>query len=81
MLQPTASMGQLETEARNLLASANHNLNRVQVWTLDDQGLANWKHARHLMAEAQRALDIKSFAYAKQVAGKAARLAAQLVKT
>lgn len=81
VLQPTPNMGQLETEARNLLASANHNLTRVQVWTLGDQGIANWKYVRYLIAAAQRALDLKSFDYAKQVAGKAARLAAQLVKT
>ena len=74
-------MGQVETEARNLLASANHYMNRVQVWTLDNQGLENWKHARNLMVAAQRAIDSKSFDYAKQVAGKAARLAALLVKS
>jgi outer membrane biosynthesis protein TonB len=79
VLQPTASISQVETDARNLLASANHNLNRVQVWTLDTNGIANWKHARYLVAAAQRALDLKSYDYAKQVAGKAARLAALLV--
>ena len=79
VLQPTASISQVETEARNLLASANHNLNRVQVWTLDDQGRANWRHARNLVGAAQRALDLKFYDLAKQVAGKAARLAALLV--
>ena len=79
VLQPTASMGQVETDARNLLASANHNLNRVQVWTLDTQGLANWRHARNLVALASRMLELKSYDYAKQVAGKAARLAALLI--
>jgi hypothetical protein len=80
VLQATPSMSQVETEARNLLASANHLMNRVQVWTLDDQGMANWKHVRNLIAAANRALDSKSFDYARQVAGKAARLAALLVK-
>jgi hypothetical protein len=79
VLQPSANISQVETDARNLLASANHNLNRVQVWTLDDQGMANWKLARGLVAAAQRALDLKSYVYAKQVADKAARLAALLV--
>jgi outer membrane biosynthesis protein TonB len=79
VLQPTASVSQVEKDARNLLASANHNLTRVQLWTLDDQGRTNWKHARSLVAVAQRALDLKSYDYAKQVAGKAARLAALLV--
>jgi hypothetical protein len=72
-------MSQVETEARNLLASANHNLGRVQVWTLDEHGRANWKHARYLVQAAQRALELKSFDFAKQVAGKAARLAALLI--
>jgi len=75
---PTGDVGELEKTIRAAMARAQHDLNRIDYRSLSPEARAQYESAKSLIRQADDAIRVKNFEYAKTVADKAAVLATQL---
>jgi len=79
-LQTTANPNEVEGRTRTLLVRANSDLARVDMKQLSRDAREQYDQARRFIRLAEDALKDKNVTYAKELAEKAAALAALLVK-
>jgi hypothetical protein len=79
-LQTTANVDEEERKIRALLARAASDLGQVDVRTLTADRKSQYDTAKRFAEQAEEALKSKNVVFAKQLADKAATLAALLVK-
>jgi len=77
-LQTTADPAAAEQRTRVALASATRDLGRIDVRALSADAKAQYDIARRFVTQATDALNAKNFEFARQLADKAATLAALL---
>lgn len=75
---PAAAEGQVENAIRNELARATADLNRIDYRALNSDGRTQYDQAKRFITQAQEALRTKNLVFARNLADKAAALAAQL---
>ena len=80
VLQPSANVGELERRARELLINADRDLAKVVETELSRESRSQLNEARVFVRLSRNAIAIKNFVLAAELAGKAATLAAGLVK-
>ena len=80
VLQPTANVGELAKRATDLLNSAERDLAKVVENDLSRESRQQLIEARGFVRSSKSAMAIKNYVLAEQLAGKAATLAAALVK-
>lgn len=80
ILQTTANMPLLESQARETLDRAQRDLDRVKRDTLGPDAKDSWDNAARYIRLGRQAILDKNFPYAKTCADKAATIASLLVK-
>jgi hypothetical protein len=80
VLQTTANASGVEQKIRALLASAAHDLGRIDYRTLSVDAQTQYDIARRFKEQAEEALNARNLVFAEQLADKAAALAGQLLK-
>jgi hypothetical protein len=80
VLQPTANVGELQKRATDLLNNAERDLARVNETELSRESRGQLNEARGFVRGSRNAMAIKNYVLAAELAGKAATLAAALVK-
>jgi hypothetical protein len=80
VLQTTINVGAVEQRANWLLGEAVKTLERVNRAQLGVQARAHYDRAQSYIRDGRNALQVKRFAYAEQLAVKAAALARALVQ-
>jgi hypothetical protein len=75
---PAGEVGELEKTIRAAMARAQHDLNRIDYRSLNPEARDQYESAKSLIRQADDAIRVKNFEFAKTVSDKAAVLAAQL---
>lgn len=75
---PTDAEGQVEQAIRGLLTRAGNDLNHIDYRALNTDARQQYDTAKRFIAQAEQALEAKNLVFAKNLADKAAALAAQL---
>jgi hypothetical protein len=75
---PAGEVGELEKAIRAATARAQHDLNRVDYRSLNPEAREQYEYAKGFIRQADDAIRVKNFEFAKTVADKAAVIAAQL---
>ena len=79
-LQTPENVTRAANEIDKVIRQAGANLDLVNARTLDDERLLQYKTAQQLLQEAKEALKVKNLVFARELADKAATLAAALAK-
>jgi hypothetical protein len=75
---PTGTEGENERTTRTLLTRATTDLNRIDYRALNADARTQYDTAKRFVTQAQEALRAKNLVFARNLADKAAALAAQL---
>jgi hypothetical protein len=75
---PASDVDELEKTIRAAMARAQHDLNRIDYRSLNPEARDQYESVKSLIRQADDAIRVKNFEFAKTVADKAAVLAAQL---
>jgi hypothetical protein len=75
---PAGDVDELEKTIRAAMARAQHDLNRIDYRSLNPEARDQYESAKSLIRQADDAIRVKNFEFAKTVADKAAIVAAQL---
>jgi hypothetical protein len=78
VLQTTPNPGEVEQQARTLLAAAERDLDQINPARLNANGRTQYNTARAFIRQAENALKVKNVVLARDMADKAAVLANQL---
>ena len=81
VLQTTSDVIAIEQKAKAQLASAQHDLDKINPKTLGPDAKVQYDAARQYITQADDALKLKNYIFAGQLADKAAVLASLLVKS
>jgi outer membrane biosynthesis protein TonB len=75
---PAEAEAELEKSVRTVMARAQHDLNRIDYRSLNQEARDQYEYAKSFIRQADDAIRVKNLPFAKTVADKAAVLAAQL---
>jgi hypothetical protein len=75
---PAEAEPELEKQIRAVMARAQHDLNRIDYRSLNQEARDQYEYAKSFIRQADDAIRVKNLPFAKSVADKAATLAAQL---
>ena len=78
-LQTTTNVGEVEQRVRAMIAQASRDLGRIDARALNAEAKAQYDIAKRFTEQAGEALTARNFVFARQLADKAANLAALLL--